>query len=583
MRKNNNQKYSIYKILLIVGYVMLTACEKDDFVGSAGENENNNTEEVNLDIEAVYLAQTHVFEPNYKVPNTDKEFKLVSEREVLIKAHLISSEEVSSPEVKAIVESNGSSNTIILSGPSNLPQSFNKNIGEVVHSFDDSFTGVIPKEWVKPNMKLSIVSGNKKKEYNTLKIGAPNRIYMTNFEINAFEIQSTDFSNGWEEEFALKVPSAEMRVQNIPNILFKEISVPPHYSGPAGASVKAARVSSLGDYISKIGSEFTAHNTTATQWNVALLTAAGRYYNRVKYFSTSWSYTDRHQKGVAGGFRGVQRRGHLGVFLHEFGHGLSLPHWAAVDNYPYKGDMHGIKAPDTYRGTHSGPIWMYDSVQRRFIPPTQNDVTPLTYKNDPMQGGGDKFKESGYLTNHFSDYSVNQARDYMENLLVVYKNGEYYLWDDATGDYTLRINNDGNVSFPTQRNQQVVSVMTSISNATPEANIAYPPVGPYTSGMIPLFDPRVEADRNAADNFCGDRGCDFTLKITQGGIVKYIMLGMNFDDTLPETDPKTFVTKAVNLLASDGEVTKVEVLKTPDANINGLPNMETILTSWEKE
>ena len=37
-----------------------------------------------------------------------------------------------------------------------------------------------------------------------------------------------------------------------------------------------------------------------------------------------------------------------------------------------------------------------------------------TYKVDPMQGGGTGWQEPAYLMNHFSDYSVNQMRNYLQ-------------------------------------------------------------------------------------------------------------------------------------------------------------------------
>ena len=50
------------------------------------------------------------------------------------------------------------------------------------------------------------------------------------------------------------------------------------------------------------------------------------------------------------------------------------------------------------------------------------------------------------------------------------------------------------------------------------------------------------------------------------------MLPISLD---PNADPlkgNSYNTRAVNLRASDGEVTKVELLSTPDAEKNGMPN-----------
>ena len=245
--------------------------------------------------------------------------------------------------------------------------------------------------------------------------------------------------------------------------------------------------------------------------------------------------------------------------------------------------MNGILAGTVYNGTHSGPKWAYNAAKEKFIKPTIDGVSPLTFKNDPMQGGGTRSTEPGFIINHFSDYSVNRMSDYLENHLVVYKNGQYAKWDNATGDYTRTQDNTGNVKFPMQRDVDVISIVAGGSSKTAQANIVYTPVGPYTSGLIDVFDPRQAQDRMNADNFfCPNGGCDTTLKITQGGNIKYIMLAMTLDVSLDESNAASFVTKAVNLPAGDGTVTAVELLSTPDAEINGLPNNPTIMYSWEE-
>jgi hypothetical protein len=60
------------------------------------------------------------------------------------------------------------------------------------------------------------------------------------------------------------------------------------------------------------------------------------------------------------------------------------------------------------------------------------------------------------------------------------------------------------------------------------------------------------------------------------------MIPVEHDPGADPLDKFFFYTYAVNLLASDGEVSKVELLLTPDAEQNGLPTEETIITVWEK-
>lgn len=88
-------------ILLLILFSFLSACdiekitpgdprfniiEEDAEINEETEN-NENTENVNQsagNIYTVYFAQTHVFEPNYMVPNTTDVFKLISNRDALI-------------------------------------------------------------------------------------------------------------------------------------------------------------------------------------------------------------------------------------------------------------------------------------------------------------------------------------------------------------------------------------------------------------------------------------------------------------------------------------------------------------------
>ncbi|HAH55699.1 MAG TPA: hypothetical protein DCM02_10590 [Flavobacterium sp.] len=477
---------------------------------------------------------------------------------------------------------NGTFTEITLAGPANLPTSFNDTFGQVVHTFADSFTGIIPKEWVQQGLKITVITPAESLVFDNLSVSAPNRILMTNFEINAFSLQNSSFYSGWEAEYGSKLPAAEFKVQSIPNILFPTISAP-----PPGGTITALKFSSLAEYNTLAGIPFNKHNDVSQEWKAALRDASGTYSGGMKYFTVSWTYTDRPQKGVGGGYSSVQRRGGangLGTMIHEVGHALSLPHWGSA-TYPYKGIMYGIEPGTSFNETHAGPIWAYDDVQKKFIKPTIDGFSPLTFKSDPMEGGGQKNPEPGYYINHFSDYSVNQMRSLLEGHLVVYNEtlGNYAKWNNTTKSYSTVQTNTGNVRYPIQREVDVISIMAAASSTTPQVDIVYPPIGPYKSGVIAVFDPRVAIDRTNADTyFCPTNGCDTTLKIVQGSTTKYIMLPMALDASLAATDPASFDTKAVNLLASDGEVFKVELLSTPDAEINGLPTNPIVLSTWTK-
>ncbi|WGH75298.1 M66 family metalloprotease [Tenacibaculum tangerinum] len=558
-----------YPLLLFVVLFFAISCSKDEL----NQDPQNPYEESNLEFE-VFFAQTHVQHPS------DELFKLTSESDALIKAQVTSDKGEASPEVKAVLTLNGSTETIILEGPPTLPTSIELSPGKVEHKFEDSFTGVIPKEWVKPGLTVEVVAGTKSVVLNNLKIGAPNVINLKMFDTHFFALTPGDYPDGWDKEIVSKWPTAALKIQRTPNIVFKELTIPPRGNG-----IIAARVSSKEEYQNLTGASFDGEQAAASKWNSALRRAAG-FRNRLSLFYIN--IYGVNSGGQAGGFAGVGNGKKLGIFHHEIGHAFSLPHWGDNATYPYKGDMHGIPAPNIYKSTHAGPTWAFDMPSMTFIPPTvqENAVggTPGTYKADPMQGGGSGDQEPQFLLRHFSDFSVNKMRNYLENHIVIWNDalGSYASWDDATGDYTKVVANDG-VKYPIEREVNVISVMVGVSATTPQATIVYPPIGPYTSDMIELFDPTVEADRLKADAiYCPEGGCDTSVKVVQGGVTKIYMLPTALDEALAASDSNSFKSGAVNLKAADGEVTSIELLATPDAEKNGLPAIPQVLYSWKK-
>ena len=134
------------------------------------------------------------------------------------------------------------------------------------------------------------------------------------------------------------------------------------------------------------------------------------------------------------------------------------------------------------------------------------------------------------------------------------------------------------VEYPIERDVDVISVMAATSAVTPQATLVYPPIGPHSSGIIKTFDPSIEAHRNEAKEiFCEEGGCDLSLRVTQGGKVSVYMLRASLD-----RKDSALITQAVNLKASDGDVTRIELLNTPDAEVNGLPKNPVVLDAWKK-
>ena len=370
-------------------------------------------------------------------------------------------------------------------------------------------------------------------------------------------------------------------MNRVPNIIFEELTIPPRPSVPA----IAARVTSKEEYSQITGVKFDGEQAAALQWVGALRDAAGFSNRQTKLFYVN-IYGVR-SGGQAGGFFGVGNGKAIGVLNHELGHALSLPHWGNNNAYPYKGDLYGIDAPDSVNETHVGPVWGFDTFKNLFIPPTVqvNSVGGIVgqYKKSSMQGGGKGAQETDFLMRHFSDYAMNRSRNYLENHLVVWNEtlNAYAGWESETNSYTDIKTNNG-VKYSIQRGVNIISVMAGVSATTPQANIVYKPIGPYIGGTIQTFDPNIASDRaTAAAIYCPSGGCDVTVRVEQGGTSKTYMLPIALDPNIAPTDRKSFKTRAINLLESDGEVTKVELLSTPDAEINGIPPSDIILDTWK--
>ena len=531
-------------------------------------------------IDAVYFGQTHVLKAS------DSYFGLAGNRETLIKVHVTAPGSPNSPAVTATLSLTGQPPLVLtLTGPATLPASITDGPGVVQHSFHNTFTGYIPAAWVKTGLQVTVNAGSASTTITNMKVGAPTKVIMTMLDIHYFSRTTGDYPANSFAEIEAKWPVQELEVRRLRDIVFPELVIPPR----PDVGAKAYRIKSKTEYEVLTGLSFDGEQAAALEWNGALKRAAGRSGRWSLYYMNIYN---ANAGGQAGGFAGVGNGTSVGILHHELGHALSLPHWGDSAAYPYKGDMHGIPAPSNYNGTHAGPAWAFDLRTKpgAFIPPTvqSNNVggKPAgTYKVDPMQGGGTGYQEPGYLMNHFSDYSVNQMRNYLHGHVVVWNpalgsNGSWASWNSTAGAYTTTVSNNG-IQFPTTRDTQVISILASMSGAKPDVNMVYPPIGPYTSGLIRLFDATVAADRTAANSlFNLSQNCDYCVRVVQGGATKTYILPASALTSPAQTDPASLETEAINLPASGGAVTKIELLSTPNVEDVGLPANPTVLYTW---
>ena len=520
-------------------------------------------------VDAVFLAQTHVMQPDQPY------FKLTGNRDALLKAHVISPSGAAAPEVIAVVISGGATNKLELKGPSTLPQSLPSAPGVVQHRLVDSFTAIIPARLVRPGMQLEVHAGSSVWRRD-IKVGAPTVVHMKMFDVHYFGRGTNDYPPDFLQELEAKWPVAELEIERVRGINFAELVI------PARDNLPAARVVSPADYQKKTGAKFDGEQAAALQWVWALSRAGGNRDVAMCYVNI----LGVNAGGQAGGFNGVGAI-HLGIMHHELGHALGLPHVGEQKDYPYRGELFGIKPPKVLNEVHVGPTWAFDLPSLTFIPPTVQRASSRwpagVYKADPMQGGGDGDQEQQFKLRHFSDYNVHRMQSFLERRVAVRRGGNYFKWNAAAGDYTKRLEKDG-VTYPIEQDVPVISVMAAMTVADADVNLVYPPIGPYRGNLIRTFDPRVAADRDAAHKMFSPRaGCDFSLKVVQGGKESYYLLAASATDEKDPTALRSLTTAAVNLRGDNGPVTAVELLHTPSADQAGLPEKPAVLARWPKK
>lgn len=490
----------------------------------------NSRVSTNYTIDAVYFAQTHVQKIDHPY------FKLVSNRPALIKVDLHNDSTDLIPLIE-VYRAGHSDEKVTLHPPQTLPTaSINRPNSIESHTQEDAFTAQLPASWIKPELELFINVNGSNQWRKTINVGADNAMIMNMFDIHYFARTNKQYPDQWDSELAAKLPISSLDIRQVKNILFEELVI------PRRSGLPPARVSSKAEYQQLTGKRFDGEQAAALQWVNALQEASGR--------AKRWSlhYVNIHgvpAGGQAGGFKGVGYGASHGVLLHELGHALGLPHWQQNQAYPYRGDLFNISAPAA-GAVHAGPTWAYDLTKNTFIPPYFTKAAGREFKRDPMAGGGNNSEDPAFLYRHFSDYSVFRMQSWLEAQMIRWHapSKRWQKWDkgqqryaaiDQTGDGEFRYD----TLLPNSPDDLVISIMASISgqhdkgmsqNGLDHLNMIYPPIGPFKSGRIPLFDPSRRSDRLTMNQmqYCPADGCDLTFKVTQGGKLYYYAIAQSF-------------------------------------------------------
>ncbi len=538
-----------------------------------------------LTFSALELAQTHALPENGKrwtLPNASESLHFVGRRRTLVLVG-IGQADASNPLIEAWVEG-AKLGELALDPPNLLPAT---EAGGPAYA-SNRYSATIPGDWMLPGLQLRLSAGNyAPSTLRSVDVGADMPVTVRILPFYLFGADNGDRpyaqtakpDAGTINEMFEKWPVAALMVDTHPvqRVNWPRLVIGPSGSAPAyvmdSSDDQQAGFQSLGSVLGIIGRMMDTNGDSpqAFQYYAPLIqqNAAGDYRS------------PGGGLGTVGGDTGAGDDAYRGVFIHEQGHAMGMPHAGeAFDDGEYPYDWGSLK----------GSAWGYDATRREFLAPfvpvtadTFAGCASDTYgshpraidaqnrcvKQDPMQSGsGDQ--ADGYRFATFADYHSAMMQRHFEGRTTVAASGGheydggyavrdtsfpggYKRWDgidrrwiNVTPTTTDNAQYGFNGGFPIQRDVPVYAIALTISKtSTAGATQIYPPLS-FTGNLVRTIDPTDAAQRavvrhyrapyNGAGEgrwFCSNSGCDYTLRVRYtNGVIRHVLLQgafRNFD------------------------------------------------------
>lgn len=590
-----------------------------------------------LGFSGLELAQTHVLPPEGKrwtLSAATESLHLVGGRDTLALVRIAQRDAVD-PVLEAWADG-ARLGTVSLDPPELLPPT---EAGGATYA-SDRYSATIPGDWMRPGLQLRIRAGNHApSSLRDVVVGADMPVTVRILPFYLFGADDGDRSYARTakpdaatvNEMFEKWPVASLIVDTH---LARRVHWPRLVIGPSGnaparvmeaSGDQQASLQALGVVLGMIDRLMEANGDSpqAVQYYAPLIQqdASGRYASQ------------EIGLGSIAGDTGAGDDSYRGIFIHEQGHAMGLPHVGeAYDRgqYPYPW------------GSLGGSAWGWDATRRAFLAPfvpvTANryracagdtfvgharalDAQNRCIKQDPMQNGsGDEAKGHRFAT--FSDYSVAMMQRHMETTYAVadtafpsgYKrwSGPDRKWVNVTPKTTNGAQQSFRGGFPVQRNVPVHAVALTISRVGAEgATQIYPPLS-FVGNLTRTIDPTDAAQRavvrprrapydgnGEGRRYCSNSGCDYTLRVryTSGDVRNVLLQGAfrNFDypagtrhpgapgdfdpDASNPNHADSFQSYVVNV-PGDAPIERIELLDTPMAWENGVPLMSVPIATY---
>ena len=538
-----------------------------------------------LAFNALELTQTHVLPPEGKswtLSNASESLHFVGRRRTLALVG-IGQADASNPVIEGWV-GGVKVGELALDAPNLLPPT---EAGGPAYA-SNRYSATIPGDWMLPGLQLRIAAGNyAPSTLRSVDVGADMSVTVRIVPFYLFGADNGDrpYAQTAKPDAATvnemfeKWPVAALMVDTHPvqRVHWPRLVIGPSGSAPAyvmdSSDDQQAGFQSLGSVLGIIGRMMNANGDSpqAFQYYAPLIqqNAAGNYAGAGGGL------------GSIGGDNGTGDDSYRGIFIHEQGHAMGMPHAGeAFDDgeYPYEW------------GSLEGSAWGYDATRQEFLAPfvpvtadafdgcasdtygghpRAIDAQNRCVKQDPMQSGsGDQ--ADGYRFATFADYHSAMMQRHFEGRTTVgaggvhaYDDGYavrdtnfaggYKRWDgidrrwtNVTPTTTNNAQYGFNGGFPIQRDVPVHAIALTISKTgTAGATQIYPPLS-FTGNLVRTIDPTDAAQRAVVRHYrapysgsgegrwyCSNSGCDYTLRVHYtNGVTRHVLLQgafRNFD------------------------------------------------------
>ncbi|KAM9996039.1 hypothetical protein ACTFIY_002235 [Dictyostelium cf. discoideum] len=499
-----------------------------------------------LQVSDIKFANTHVLPIEGKSwKNNTVTLKILPNRESLLLAKF--EDQTLSYTVKVWVD-----DTLIgkltLNDPSKLPptESNGTKYSTVHHSIR------IPKEWMKPKMKIQFSTMLLKSEFFFPNIGHETNLNMWLLPFYLFGANDTNtqplsvtgsISKDVSDELVQKWSLSSLNALNHPisRIDWPYLILPAGRNGLPGLRITNSDQKRDGYEIMSVVLGILGGIRGANGEGPSSIL----YYAPLIHLGANGKYADPWG-GLGGGSVGTGDYSYTGIFIHEAGHSYGLPHAGdsyKSGNYPYvDGSLLGsewgfdMNHNEFLSVNIPSNIGAYKNCNKSFI----LDQNKNCVKQSVMQGGAGN-QAQGYRYSMFADYEEVTIQNYFKDSIIYDKSFStgYKKWNTTTlkyETYTPSTKSNGlyglNDGLPIERNVDVYTIIITHSFVGPANLSQIYPIFKSKGNLMYFFDPTnstqlVDIKPNVSKYawYCHASGCDYTIKITYtDGTTKYMLL-----------------------------------------------------------